>query len=87
MSPADLIGGDLPPGACLNCDGCGTTPVYMRRGHRTGDLRWEDETKPDLIALWEAAETASPCTDGWHFVTCPCVTGTCTCGPCQEKTT
>lgn len=58
------------------CEGLGVIPVYMRAGDkRIGGAFPEDETDPDLVAVWEKAENDSPAEDGWHFVQCPVCKG------------
>ena len=47
-----------------HCEGTGWFPIHR------------EETDPELLALWQAAEEARPAADGWHFVQCPKCAGT-----------
>ena len=79
----EALGIPLPDPATIcqgHCEGTGVFPVYMSKGDTrpktpTSTLG-EDETDPDLIALWEDAEEREPQSDGWHFVQCPDCNGT-----------
>lgn len=63
------------------CEGVGAVPVFIdtpaaAARRREDGVKSADETDPELIALWRAAEAESPAEDGWHFVTCPQCKGT-----------
>lgn len=63
------------------CEGVGVVPVFidspeLAERRRPDAISSADETEPELVALWRAAEANAPAEDGWHFVTCPQCEGT-----------
>jgi hypothetical protein len=66
------------------CEGDGVVPVFIDSPAANAELKRQgrtiskpaDETDPELVALWKAAEAEAPADDGWHFVTCPQCKGT-----------
>lgn len=58
------------------CEGMGWIPVYLGEGDDDRSVYGPDETDPELIAAWYAADVVSKTDDGWHFVKCPECGGT-----------
>lgn len=62
------------------CEATGMIPVFLAEGAAYVEdatrVRLPDETDPELIARWRAAEERDPADDGWHFVRCPACEGT-----------
>lgn len=78
---ADRYGGARPDPAAVcdgQCEGTGAVPVWMHPegGPRPFEVHAPEETDPELIAAWKAAEADQPSVSGWHFVNCPRCLGT-----------
>lgn len=63
------------------CEGTGVVPVFFKpplTPLRPGELDPGDETDPELLARWHAAEAERPvgAGGGYHIVKCPTCEGT-----------
>jgi hypothetical protein len=60
-------------GACHLCENTGEVPVFSSKNIEVPPDACcvADETDPELMRLWEAAEQGRHAEDGWHMIT-PC---------------